>query len=137
MACNEFCGAVVGQVHAILDPLSRERKARNIATLVELKGASDFRRVLDVGTGSKYIAAYFFRLKGGETHAIGVTDERQATDGFQFQFVQGTSLPSDEPFELGISNPAIEHVGNAKDKAHHLKELLRCLEPGGTLYCGA
>lgn len=123
------------RTHAILDSLSRESKARKIVALVEQSGAPAFRKVLEVGTGSGYIAAYLSRLKGAEVKAIDIADERQVTDGFQFQRVQGTTLPfADKTFDLVISNHVAEHVGNTKDQAHHLSEIFRCLEPGGTLY---
>jgi SAM-dependent methyltransferase len=69
------------------------------------------------------------------SHAVDVIDELQVSDGFNFQIVEGTSLPfSNESFDFVISNHVIEHVGKAEDQANHLREVLRCLEPGGTFY---
>lgn len=123
------------RTHAILDICSRESKAKKIVALVERNGAPCFRRVLEVGTGSGYIASYFSRRSEIEVHAVDVTDERQITEGFQFQCVQGTILPfTDDSFDFVISNHVVEHVGTTEDQVHHLSEVFRCLEPGGTLY---
>ncbi|MDD5267452.1 MAG: glycosyltransferase [Methylococcales bacterium] len=123
------------RTHAILDIISRESKAKKIVALVSHNGVSSFRKVLEVGTGSGLIAGYFSKLKNIEVYAVDVADERQITEGFQFQQVQDTSLPFvDEMFDFVISNHVVEHVGTAEDQTDHLREIFRCLEPGGTLY---
>lgn len=121
--------------HAILDGFSREKKARKIECLVSRFSGLRLSRMLEVGCGSGFIASYFSQLNGVEVHAVDVTDERQVTEGFQFQRVQGTALPfADETFDFVISNHVVEHVGNATEQVHHLNEIFRCLEPGGTFY---
>lgn len=123
--------------HAILDRTSRERKAAKIEVIVKRHASLGMRAMLDVGTGSGYIAAYFSRLGYGElgTHAIDVTDERQVREGFQFQLVQGTRLPyPDAAFDFIISNHVVEHVGGSIAQTEHVREIYRCLEPGGVLY---
>lgn len=96
-----------------------------------------FGRMLEVGCGSGFIVSYFSELGYGPQgcYAVDVADERQVTEGFQFQRVQGTTLPfADEAFDFVISNHVIEHVGAAADQEHHLEEIFRCLEPGGVFY---
>lgn len=123
------------RTHAILDVLSRERKAKKIVALVERNGKPCFRKVLEVGTGSGFIASYFSRLSQVAVYAVDVADVRQIKEGFQFQCVQGTSLPfADGMFDFVISNHVVEHVGTTADQAHHLSEIFRCLEAGGMLY---
>lgn len=123
------------RTHAVLDAVSREGKARKIIELVKLSGRVHFHKVLEVGTGSGFIASYISRLKCTEVHAVDVADERQVTAGFHFQRVNGTVLPfANDSFDFVISNHVIEHVGSAADQAQHLHEIFRCLEPGGTLY---
>jgi len=68
-------------------------------------------------------------------HAVDVTDERQVTDGFGFQLVEGASLPfPDAFFDFIVSNHVVEHVGSEDAQLHHVREMYRCLEPRGTLY---
>lgn len=123
------------RTHAILDSRSREGKAKKIIALAKQNGVLAFHRILEVGTGSGYIASYLSRMSGTQVFAVDVADERQVTEGFQFQRVQGTALPfADEAFDFVISNHVIEHVGDVTDQVHHLQEVFRCLEPGGTFY---
>lgn len=123
------------RTHAILDMRSREHKAKKIATLVGRNGKTSFCKVLEIGTGSGFIAAYFSQLNAVEVHAVDIADERQINEGFQFQRVEGTTLPfADETFDLVISNHVVEHVGNSLEQAHHLSEIFRCLQHGGLLY---
>jgi len=123
--------------HADLNSEQRYRKAVKIGAIVEKFSILNYRNLLEVGTGSGIIVQYFSKLGYGPfgSHAIDVVDERQVTDGFSFQLVQGTTLPfSSESFDFVISNHVVEHVGTAEDQIHHLNEIFRCLEPGGTLY---
>jgi SAM-dependent methyltransferase len=123
--------------HANFNGELRYKKAFKIASIVTKYSDLSFRRFLEVGAGSGVIAQYFSKAGYGllGSHAVDVIDERQVTDGFNFQRVQGTSLPfSNESFDFIISNHVIEHVGSDKDQAHHLSEIFRCLEPGGTFY---
>jgi len=125
------------RTHAILDGFSRENKARKIERLANRFAKLGLNRMLEVGCGSGFIATYFSLLGYGQqgTHAVDIADERQVTEGFQFERVQGTTLPfSDEYFDFIISNHVVEHVGSTDNQVHHLDEIFRCLEPGGTLY---
>ena len=120
--------------HAVLDFSSRTRKALKIERLLREYRKTDIRRVLEVGTGGGHIARHFAAL-GAAVHAIDVNDERQVLDGYAFQLVAGTELPfGDGFFDLVISNHVVEHVGNMDAQLQHLREIFRCLEPGGVLY---
>lgn len=123
--------------HAILDETSRGFKAKKIDALVHKYAHFGMRAMLEVGSGSGYIAHYFSKMGYGEsgTHSVDVVDERQIREGFQFKCVYGTNLPyTDEAFDFIISNHVIEHVGSYDDQVSHIREIYRCLEPGGVLY---
>ena len=87
------------QTHAVLDESSRLLKARKILDLlaaagVRLLGA----RVLDVGTGSGYIAAALARAVGDDGRVVAVdrASELETREGFTFIAVEGTTLPFDD-----------------------------------------
>ncbi|MBN1856841.1 MAG: class I SAM-dependent methyltransferase [Dehalococcoidia bacterium] len=123
--------------HAVLGRASREAKARKIESLVRKHSVGPFRRVLDVGTGSGFVANYLYRMGYGTLgiHAVDVIDERQVTDGFHFQLVKETSLPfPDGFFDLIVSNHVVEHLGSEDVQIRHVEEVYRCLEPRGILY---
>ena len=123
--------------HADLNSEKRYSKAVKIGAIVEKFSVLKYKNFLEVGTGSGVIAQYFSRRGYGlyGSHAVDVIDERTVTDGFYFQRVEGTTIPfPNETFDFIISNHVVEHVGAAEEQAHHLSEIFRCLEPGGTLY---
>jgi SAM-dependent methyltransferase len=123
--------------HAILDKNTRIHKAKKIEALVQKHGYLKKDKMLEVGCGSGFIANYFSNIgfcKQG-TYAIDVIDERKITDGFKFKLVEDTKLPfSDNTFDFIISNHVIEHVGPREKQISHLKEINRCLQPGGIFY---
>jgi SAM-dependent methyltransferase len=123
--------------HAAPDPHSRTLKARKIERLLGPEALRDGAALLDIGTGSGWIAHYFashprHRLR---VAAVDARDERVAKDGYAFQQVAGTALPfPDASFDVVLSNHVIEHVGGEAEQLVHLAEARRVLRPGGTLY---
>ena len=123
--------------HANLDSKLRFKKAEKIDALIRKRNNLKGRCMLEVGTGSGFIAQYFSaNIFGNEgTVAIDVVDERQTLEGYRFQLVQDTNLPfEDGMFDFIISNHVIEHVGSKDAQINHLNEIFRCLEVGGTFY---
>lgn len=125
------------RTHAILDYLSRQKKAKKIEALITQVGSLKLGRVLEVGCGAGYITDHFSRLGYGLSGAYGIdiSDERQVTDSFQFQTVGDVKIPfPNEYFDLVISNHVIEHVGSPENQAGHVAEIYRVLEKSGILY---
>lgn len=123
--------------HAILSHASRLRKARKIELLLSAFSSLQGARILEVGTGSGYMAQYFSERVGptGRVHACDVMDQRQVTEGYEFQQIQDTRLPyQDDTFDIVITNHVIEHVGEREAQIQHLQEIRRVLKPDGYVY---
>ena len=123
--------------HAVLDPESRRRKARKIATIVGQERPLAGLRVLDVGIGAGVIASCLSEVVGeqGEVHGVDVVDVRVETDGYEFHLVDGVTLPfPDASFDVVISNHCIEHTGGPDEQQRHTRELGRVLRPDGVGY---
>jgi SAM-dependent methyltransferase len=123
--------------HASLDAKSRIKKARKIEQLLSSVCNFSGARILEVGTGSGFIAEYFATLAGpeGRVHAVDLIDQRKTTTGFVFTLVSDTTLPfDDDSFDICISNHVLEHVGDSPAQGHHLREIKRILRPDGWLY---
>lgn len=125
------------QPHAVLDLASRNGKALKIERLLELATRPQPMRMLEIGTGAGGIAHYFGthpELRC-DVSAVDVVDNRQTTDGYAYQNVQGVELPfTDASFDVVISNHVIEHVGDAVVQAQHLAEIRRVLRDDGVGY---
>jgi SAM-dependent methyltransferase len=125
------------QPHASLDLASRHAKALKIERLLGLATMPQPMSLLEIGTGAGGIAHYFAthpQLRC-EVSAVDVVDNRQVTEGYTFQQVQGVELPyADASFDVVISNHVIEHVGDAAAQARHLAEIRRVLKPCGVGY---
>lgn len=125
------------QPHAALDILSRQKKARKIEILLDLSNYHGILRILEIGTGSGWIANYFGKHSSlqCEVTAIDVFDNRKVFEGYEYLQVQGVNLPFDaEKFDVVISNHVIEHVGEGRAQKKHLAEIARVLKKKGKAY---
>jgi SAM-dependent methyltransferase len=125
------------QPHAVLDLESRRLKARKIERLLDLDARPGPLRMLEVGTGSGGIAAYFANETSSRFNvdAVDVVDNRLLFDGYRFRLVDGVELPFvDMTFDIVLTNHVVEHVGTAAAQRRHLAEVRRVLKPGGVGY---
>ena len=125
------------QSHAALDLSSRSWKAEKIARLLGLTTRKLPIRLLEIGTGSGGIAHYFAThpVLRCEVDAVDVVDNRLVKDGYRYQQVEGVALPFQAgTFDVVISNHVIEHVGDEKAQACHLREIRRVLRADGCAY---
>ena len=126
-----------GQAHAALDAATRHAKARKIEALLQLDARPGPLRLLEVGTGSGWIAHYFASHPSGRftVDAVDVVDSRQVHAGFRYQDVAGTQLPfADASFDVVVSNHVIEHVGGEPEQLAHRAERRRVLRVDGVGY---
>jgi cyclopropane fatty-acyl-phospholipid synthase-like methyltransferase len=125
------------QPHAVLDLASRRAKALKIERLLGLSAMPRPMRLLEIGTGSGGIAHYFATHQGlcCEVDAVDVVDNRLVHEGYRYRQVASVELPFDAgTFDVVISNHVIEHVGDAKAQARHLREIHRVMCADGVGY---
>jgi SAM-dependent methyltransferase len=124
--------------HAALDLAGRLPKAEKIQAMMGLVPVANRRlRVLEIGTGSGAIAHYFAMHSGLNCNvdAVDVIDQRQITEGYRFQRVEGVMLPfEDGAFDAVISNHVLEHVGESAEQIGHVREIARVLRDDGIGY---
>lgn len=121
--------------HVVLD--NRNNKALKIQKIIAtVRGFRQQDFILEIGTGSGGIAAYFAAQNiQFNVQAVDVVDSRVTKEGYQFQLVNGTTLPfKDESFDVVITNHVIEHVGESDAQLHHLCEVKRVLKKDGVAY---
>lgn len=126
--------------YAVLDRASRLHKAKKIERIlagrIELAGA----RVLDIGTGTGFIAEYLHGLVGptGRVAAVDRVNQLKCSAAIDFRPVDSTRLPFEsESFDIVLSNHVIEHVGGRDEQLTHLAEIRRVLARDGLLYLAA
>ena len=125
------------RAHAVLDERSRRHKARKIEMILGESTLDRCTDLLEVGTGSGVIAAYFGEriAPHGRVTAIDVRDQRVTDGPFQFHVVSGVAIPFEaNGFDVVLTNHVIEHVGPPAAQLHHLREIHRVLRPGGVAY---
>jgi SAM-dependent methyltransferase len=125
------------RTHAPLDREQRRTKAERIVRLITRRRRLQGTQLLEVGTGSGYMAEVFSKAVGptGLVWSIDRVDERQARSGFRFARVDGTDIPfAKEEFDVVISNHVLEHVGGYPDQLRHLSEIRRVLRGDGLAY---
>jgi len=122
--------------HAILDPASRQVKARKIHDILRRRRGIEGAAILDVGTGSGHIAAFFAEAAGPAGRVAAVDRVNQLrVPGVNYQQAEGTQIPFDDgSFDIAITNHVIEHVGERPAQLDHLREIQRVLKPGGLVY---
>lgn len=123
--------------HAVLNLQTRNLKAKKIEQIINPFLSSERINILEIGTGSGGIAAYFAGLsyRQWDVQAVDVVDSRLVKEGFRFQLVEGTDLPFvNDTFDVVISNHVIEHVGDYEAQIAHLNELKRVLKKDGVAY---
>ena len=127
------------QAHATKDLSSRIPKAKKIERLLNLRDMASNHpiQILEIGCGSGGIAHYFATQSAlsCEVTGIDIHDNRVTSEEYNFQKVEGTTLPFlDNSFNVVITNHVIEHVGNRQQQIKHLKEISRVLSPEGSCY---
>ena len=121
--------------HVVGGEVSRMAKARKILAVLGDAVPPPPGLLLDVGTGSGWMAHHLGKASELSVTAVDVADQREVREGFVFRVVDGTELPFDSGiFDLVVSNHVIEHVGGLAAQRQHLAEIARVLKPSGTVY---
>lgn len=117
--------------HAVLDANSRRIKAKKIISILGDEVDLSDKELLDIGTGSGYMAQVFGKATK-KTTSIDVVDERRVKSGYRFVKAESEILPfADNSFDVVVSNHVIEHVHRQQI---HIDEVIRVLKKGGLIY---
>lgn len=101
-----------------------------ISILQEYKNLADC-RVLEIGTGSGYIAQALGQTSQA-VESVDIVDDRKVRDGYNQTIVTDETLPfPDHGFDVVVTNHVLEHV---PDQAKHLSEIRRVLKDDGVVY---
>ena len=121
--------------HVVGGERSRLAKASKILAVLAGAAPPPSGSLLDIGTGSGWMAYHLGRAAGLSVTAVDVVDQREVREGYLFRVVDGPMLPFESgSFDLVVSNHVIEHVGDLAAQRQHLAEIARVLKPAGTVY---
>lgn len=121
--------------HVVGGEHSRLNKARKILAVLGEAVPAAPASLLDVGTGSGWMAHHLAKAAGLSVIGVDVADQREVREGFVFRLVEGAALPFEsDSFDLVVSNHVIEHVGDLDAQRLHLAEVARVLKPDGRVY---
>jgi SAM-dependent methyltransferase len=111
----------------------RRNKAQKIEDLLDrpVAGAD----LLDLGTGSGFLAQYF--VEAGANVSAADADGYRYEASAPYFAIDGAELPfAAASVDVVIFNHVIEHVGERAEQDAILAEIARVLRPGGVLYLG-
>lgn len=106
-------------------------KARKIVSLLgsNLKGL----QLLDLGTGSGFLAEYFESV--GAVVIAADRDQNSFAVNVPFREIDESALPfANDTFDVVVFNHVIEHVGDENEQDKIVAEIARVLKPQGKLY---
>lgn len=121
--------------YGFASPEGRELKAQKIeAVIADFWQRTTLRgyRILDIGSGSGHIAAYFARHN--QVTSVDIVDQRTtpARQGLDFVRTQAERLPfRDGVFDIVVSNHVVAYLAEPEQ---HLREMARVLVPSGVAY---
>lgn len=116
---------------------NRRNKAIKIEKIISKNRAFNTNdKILEVGTGSGGIAAYFSQHSAQFiVDSVDIVDHREFKGDYNFQLIENTNLPfNSNSFDFVITNHVIEHVGEYSEQMNHLKEIHRVLKENGIVY---
>jgi len=121
--------------HVVGGERSRLNKARKILAVLGDQALPPAGSLLDIGTGSGWMAHHLARAAGLAVVGVDVADQREIREGFVFRLVQGVALPFESAsFDLVVSNHVVEHLGGLDAQRLHFAEIARVLKPDGVVY---
>ncbi|MDP3856486.1 MAG: methyltransferase domain-containing protein [Stagnimonas sp.] len=121
--------------HVVGGERSRLNKARKILAVLGAAVPAQAGTLLDIGTGSGWMAHHLAKAAGLSVVGVDVADQREVREGFIFRVVQGAALPFESgSFDLVVSNHVVEHVGDLDAQRLHFAEIARVLKRDGTVY---
>ncbi len=122
-------GYTLGRVSK--DKASRIKKAQKIVEIFESTKSLKGKRVLDIGTGSGYIA-HALSIRAKDVVSVDIIDDRKIKEGYTQKIVTNELLPfKDKQFDFVVTNQVLEHV---PDQPKHVSEIRRVLKDDGVVY---